>query len=285
MSDTGLGDMLVLCNVSVATLPLEAVIPAAARVGFDAISVLARSHRRAVTRAGLTNADLLALLQGHGLLVTDVEAVGDWLAPTPFAEDSMFHPVYGVEQFLEVAEGLRAETLVATHFGPVAPADQASEAFAGLCDRAADRGVRVALEFPAMATVADVRSAWEIVRGAGRANGGLLVDLWHHRRSDASDDDLLQVPADRIFSVQVCDAAAEPIGLPIEDVAHRRLPGDGDLGVADFLASLDRHGVRCPVGVEVLRRELVEGGAEPAAVRLHDALVDVVTAARRSADG
>ena len=45
-----LGDELMLCNVSVANLPLQQVIPAAAEAGFDSVSVVARAHRRAVER-------------------------------------------------------------------------------------------------------------------------------------------------------------------------------------------------------------------------------------------
>ena len=38
---------LVLCNVCLATVPFKKFVGAAAAAGFDAISVLARAHRRA----------------------------------------------------------------------------------------------------------------------------------------------------------------------------------------------------------------------------------------------
>src|SRR5579859_7516162 len=118
-----LGDELMLCNMSVANLPLQEVIPAAAGAGFDCISVLARAHRRAVERDGLTNTELRGLLADHGIRVQEVEAAGDWLSPVPVAEKPWLDPVYD----------------------------------------------------SAMATVADVRSAWGIVALANRPNGGLLV--------------------------------------------------------------------------------------------------------------
>jgi sugar phosphate isomerase/epimerase len=73
---------------------------------------------------------------------------------------------------------------------------------------------------------------------------------------------------------------ATQAGPPMDDVVHRVLPGQGELGVADLLATLDDRGVRCPVGVEVLRREILEGGAEMATKRLYQALVEVVGDAR-----
>jgi hypothetical protein len=84
------------------------------------------------------------------------------------------------------------------------------------------------------------------------------------------------VPADRILSVQLADGTREPVGPPIEDVLYRSLPGTGDLGVASLLRDLDERGVRCAVGVEVLRREVVADGPAAAAERLYASLQTVV---------
>src|SRR5437879_6052718 len=133
--------MLVLCGVSVASLPLEAVIPAAAAAGFDAISVLDRMHRNAVVHRGLTNDDLRELLADHGIRVTDVEAAGDWLGPAPVAAERWLNPVYSTDELLDAGEALGATTLAAMHFGAPASVEVAAEAFAALCDRAAARGL------------------------------------------------------------------------------------------------------------------------------------------------
>jgi sugar phosphate isomerase/epimerase len=278
-----LGDELLLCNVSVANLPLQDVIPAAAAAGFDCMSVVARAHRRAVQRDGLTDADLRALLADHGVRVQEVEAAGDWLGPPWPAARAWLDPVYDTGRILDLASILGARTVVATHFGEPAPAEVAAAAFAALCDRAGELGLRVALEFPAMGTIADVGTAWDVVRLADRPNGGVLLDVWHHRRSGATDTDLAAVPAERILGVQLSDGAREPVGPPIDDVVHRSLPGTGELGIAPLLRELDERGVRCPVGVEVLRREIVADGAWAAAERLIAPLRAVIAAARGDA--
>src|SRR2546430_644472 len=87
-----LGDDLVLCTGSVAPIPLEDVVPAAAEAGFDGISILARPHSRA-RRAGRTNRELFELIRDNGLFVSEIEAAGDWLGPVPFPAEGMFHPV------------------------------------------------------------------------------------------------------------------------------------------------------------------------------------------------
>ena len=269
---------LVLCNVSVASLPLREVIGAAAAAGFTGISVLGRSRRRAA-RAGVDDLALRALAEAAGVPILDVEAAGDWLGAAPDGP-AWLDAVYGWEDYVDIAAALGATTVVAVHFGPAAPLPRAADAFGRLCDRAAGHGLRVALEFPAWATIGDVASAWAVVRAAGRANGGLVVDNWHHRRGANDDDALRAVPAERIFSVQLSDAAARPVGPPEVDVLQRRLPGRGDLDPAGFLRGLWDRGVDAPVGVEVYDAELVAQGAGPAAITLYDALRRTVEAAR-----
>jgi sugar phosphate isomerase/epimerase len=274
----GLGSRLVLGNVSVASFPLREVVVAASAAGFHGISVLGRARRRAL-REGASDRELQAMIRDHGLELTEVEAAGDWLSPPPSGRPVWMQEVYGWIEYLGIAEALGATTLVATHFGAPAPLARMGESFAHLCDRAADHGLRVALEFPAWATIGDVATAWDVVREADRPNGGVLVDLWHHDRSGRDDDALRRVPGDRILSVQVCDAAASAVGPLIDDVTRRQLPGEGHLDAVEFLRTLDAMAVAAPVTVEVYDAALVAQGVEIATRRLHDALRRVVETA------
>jgi sugar phosphate isomerase/epimerase len=219
------------------------------------------------------------LVDDHGIAVTDVEAVGDWLGPPPDDQPRFLHHVYPLATYLDVAAELGARTVVAVHFGAPAPLDLAAERFAALCDAAATRDLRVALEFPAFATIADVSTAWDVARVADRPNAGILVDLWHHRRGGNDDDALRAVDGSRVYSVQLSDAAADPTGPLLEDVTHRFLPGDGDLGVVDHLRALDDIGVRAPVGVELFDEALLARGPTAAARCLADSLRRVVNEA------
>ena len=179
-----------LCNVSMATVAFADFVEAAASAGFDAISLLGRSHRRATQRDGLSGRTMRRLVDDHGLVVTDLEAVGDWLGPPPDDQPPFLHHVYPTETYLDIAAELGARTVVAVHFGVPAPIDLAAERFAALCDAALTRALRVALEFPAFATIADISTAWEVVRLADRPNAGIVLDLWHHRRGGNDDDAL-----------------------------------------------------------------------------------------------
>ena len=67
------------------------------------------------------------------------------------------------------------------------------DAFGALCDRAGD-DLTVALEFMPYSGVPDLATAWQVVEGAGRANSGLIVDVWHWARAGMTAADLDGVP-------------------------------------------------------------------------------------------
>ena len=195
---------------------------------------------------------------------------------SPEDQPRFLQQVYPTETYLDVAEALGARTVVAVHFGAPAPVDVAVIRFGELCDAAADRSLDVAMEFVAFATIADVASAWDIVRLADRPNGGLLVDTWHHRRSGAGDEALAGVDGTKVLSVQLADGSAEPVGPPIDDVMYRCLPGTGAFGITGLLRLLDDLGTRAPIGIEVFDQALIDAGARAAARQLGDSLRQAV---------
>jgi sugar phosphate isomerase/epimerase len=101
-----------------------------------------------------------------------------------------------------------------------------------------------------------LKVAWDIVRQAGRANGGILFDTWHFFRGDPDMELLRTIPGDRIFAVQVNDADAEPCGTVWEDTFRRRLPGEGSFDVAAVMAVLAQIGGLSWVGPEVIHPEM-----------------------------
>jgi sugar phosphate isomerase/epimerase len=155
-----------------------------------------------------------------------------------------------------ICEELGVELVTALAlFVPPVEADAGAEHFAAACDHAAEHGVRLQLEFIPGTGIADIGLAWEIVEKAGRGNGGLLVDSWHFFRSDPDYELLSSIPGERIFAVQIEDAPARPAeNLAWESLHGRLVPGDGDLDLARFMATVpagDRF-----VGPEVFSDEL-----------------------------
>jgi sugar phosphate isomerase/epimerase len=139
-----------------------------------------------------------------------------------------------------------------------------------------------AIEFlPEMSNIPDAATAMQIVTAAGRANGGICLDCWHHFRG-ANDDDMLRaIPAERIFTVQVDDGPRQRVDPDYytDCTRHRNVPGDGEFELAGFLRLVDEIGVRLPLSVEVMSADLEPLPAGQIARRLAEATRAVMTAA------
>jgi sugar phosphate isomerase/epimerase len=258
----GPGD-LVLCS---GTLAREASfrerVDAAVAGGFSALSLWGRDYSRA-RREGLDDADIRALLADHGLAVAELDLAWWWLPgasdvhiPAAFDSEELF--AFDEAQLFAVAEAVGARSLNAIDvFGGDWTVDDAAACFARLCDRAAEYGLLVHIEFLPWSRIPNVAAAWEIVGLADRPNGGLLVDAWHFFRSGAEPASLGAVPGDRVLGVQLDDApiAPEP-DLVAASLHDRLLPGAGGLDLSGLLRTLREIGAVAPIGVEVFSDEL-----------------------------
>jgi sugar phosphate isomerase/epimerase len=226
-------DDLVLSGPTVNHPPLEEHAALAAAAGFTAISCWTRTYLEARAR-GRSDHDLRSLIADHGLQVADV----DCIAPVAGRGDDG-EPFYGAreEDVLRAASGLGARSVnVVLRHDDEWSVEWAAAEFARVCDRAARDGLLVHLEPVPFMKVKSMPAAWQIVHLADRPNGGLQIDAWHHFRGPARDDDLHEIPRDRIFAEQLCDAPSEAVGKPFVETQHHRLvPGEGALDLAGML--------------------------------------------------
>ena len=254
-------------------------VAAAGAAGFAGIGVLADDFD-ACRAGGLSVADMRAILDDHGVRVVELEFLHGWArddAPGGWArqlEDRLF----------AVGDALGARHLNVGDVAPsgdLPPLDLVAERFAGLCDRAAGHGLRVAIEFLPWTDIPDAATAWEIARRAGRRNGGLLVDAWHYFRGGVTEADLRAVPPDRIVAVQLDDADAPSGATMWEETLRRRLPGEGTFDLVGLVRLLDDMGVRAPTSVEIISPAHHALPVDEAARRAHDATRAVLRRARR----
>jgi sugar phosphate isomerase/epimerase len=177
-----------------------------------------------------------------------------------------------LEEFVDVASllGARSITVIETQGGPATP-----DAFAAVCDRAGDAGLLAHLEYFPTSGVSDSTTAAEIVVAAGRDNGGVLCDLWHHVRGpDAGAHRFGDAP---VLCVQVGDVAAMPEADLRHEMLHGRvLPGRGAADVPALLRALRDAGCTAPMEVEVYSDDLAARDPVDAARLAHAALVDVL---------
>ncbi|SNQ46850.1 Xylose isomerase [Frankia canadensis] len=244
--------------------PLREQVAAAAAAGFDGLTIWPNVWRHARQRDGMSLAAMRDLFQEHGLTLEAVEWTADWVPPVADLTGGMIPPAAFRAEVFEVASALGATTVVAAHApGGEADPDRDAASFAHLCDEAAGHGLRVALEFVPFTGLPDLPAATTLLAAAGRANAGLVVDVWHLARSGGTAVDLRGLDPASVLLVQLADGPTRAADdLAREAASARLLPGDGELDVAGCLAVLAELGVRAPTGPEV---HLAEWRGLPAA--------------------
>jgi sugar phosphate isomerase/epimerase len=221
------GREIALAHLTVLDATPAELVEIAAAAGFDAVTL----------RPG--DAPVGPEVRDRGVRVLDVEYVRlraetDVAAARPLFE---IGAELGARHVLAVGEEPDENRMVAC--------------FAALCAEAEPYGLVPVLEFMPFTAVRTVAQADRIVAAAGA--GGVLVDPLHLRRSGGSPDEVAALAAahpERYPYAQLCDAPlARPRGsLLVEAVRARRLPGAGELPLAEVLAALPP-GV--PLSVEV----------------------------------
>jgi sugar phosphate isomerase/epimerase len=249
-------ERLVLSHFTLAPAhPIEDRIAAAGAAGYAGIGLFAGQYRQLLAD-GWSPGRLHQLLDDAGISVMEAEALSGWGARHPSDHYLDF------ERFLwEMVDEFDVPYVQA--IGPVdlgvdGSFDDAAARFGELCDRAAAHGATVGLEFLPFTNIVDAADALAIVETAGRPNGGVCVDIWHHTRG-ANDLDLIaRIPPELIVGVQMSDGPVAPSSAGDDDydykddcLRHRVPPGDGTFAVDDLVTLLLDMGVDRPWDLEV----------------------------------
>ena len=270
-----LGD-LYLCASMVEPAPWAERLAAARDAGYRGIGIRP-THYKAARRSGLSDADLKAMLDDHGLELIEIGFVADWWETGEKAERAQAFE----RSLYAIADALGGRHVMMISGPTTAGYDALAERFAGVCDRAASHGLRVALETLPWTEVPDVGTAWEIISRAGRANGGPAYDTWHLRRGGTTEQMIRAVPASQVVTIQINDGHHGVVESELDDTFRRRvLPGEGEFDIVGFVRLVESLGVTAPVGVEVLNDDLRALTTAEAARLGLDATRKVLAAAR-----
>lgn len=228
-----------------ADLDLIDRVQAAAATGFCRLALSSRRLSSWLS-AGHELAQLLDLLAESHVVVDQLEALVPLRTEPDPQESDMFAQA--------VALGLTQLVAVGPMDGTPA---EAGLRFRALCDRAADHGLSVSLEFMPWTTLKDLPVAAEVVEVAGRPNGGLCLDPWHLYSTGQSPADV-EPYWSAVTVLQLNDGLvqAERKDLFTECTTLRRVPGEGDFALHELL---EIAGLRCPdvqIAVEVINTEL-----------------------------
>ncbi|HET8531440.1 MAG TPA: TIM barrel protein [Methylomirabilota bacterium] len=222
-------------------------------------------------RAGPVLHDTLARMAATGVSVLDTE----------FLRFEPDRPVGVPEGFLEVSARLGARNVLVMSAEP----DEARtvERFGDLCDRAAQYGLHVCLEFAVYTGVRTLADAARMVAASKRANASVLVDALHFSRSGGLPSHVRQVDPALFRYAQICDAgpdmpaSTDTPALIREARTGRLLPGEGVLPLAELVAALPPD---LPLAIEAPCRSTAELPAVERARRAYRALSALVGGSR-----
>jgi sugar phosphate isomerase/epimerase len=235
-----------------AAVPVLEKAAAAARAGFEGISVYAREYE----------AGLAQRLRDLGLRVAEVDGATAWMP---------HQPGIAVERAVEIAAELQARSITVLETTGEAPDSAlAADHFARVCELAAPAGVDVDIEPFAWSGLATLAAAAQIVRLAARPNGGIMLDSWHLLRGPDRGE-LGSAYLDLVHGLQLSDPAPEserrPVGLREECMSDRRPPGAWSARIVRALPGV-------PIEIEVFN---LPGTPDEVAAAAYRALAAVVT--------
>lgn len=244
--NASLADRMVLSHFTLDRMhPLEDRIRLAAENGFGSIGLFVGNFLQ-LESEGWTTSRIGELLDRHDVKLSEIEVI------TGLGRDGQGGDRAAVweDAAWRVADAFGCRYLQV--IGPAGERESAARAFGSLCDRAADHGLVVGLEFVPFTDIVTAGDSWRIVEDAGRSNGGICVDVWHVERGSRDLEELARVPGELITGVQVNDGTVEPAhpDYYTDCLAHRLAPGDGEMRVAEILDIVRASGADVPWSVE-----------------------------------
>lgn len=143
-----------------------------------------------------------------------------------------------------------------------------------LAERAAQRGLRIALEALAWGSaVKRYSQVWDIVQRADHPHLGLALDSFHTLALRDDFRPIKDIPGERIFYMQLADAPWVNTDPLTHSRHYRCFPGQGEMDIAGFVGAVLDAGYAGPMSLEIFSDEC---RAAPARANAADAMRSLV---------
>jgi 4-hydroxyphenylpyruvate dioxygenase len=223
-------------------------LEACASVGFDGVEIM---EGDLLTFEG-SPADVRTICDDLGLTIEIYQPFRDFEAmPDPQRSRNLDR----AERKFDVMQALGTDLVLVCSNTQAATIDDDSRAAADLremAERAARRGLRVGYEALSWARhVTRWEHAWRIVQQAAHPALGLIVDSFHTLGLGDDPSGIAEVPAEKLFFVQMADAPRLSMDVLSWSRHFRNFPGQGDLDVTAFLRAVLDSGYAGPLSLEV----------------------------------
>jgi 4-hydroxyphenylpyruvate dioxygenase len=258
---------------------LEEKLNAAAAAGFDAVEIFEAD----LIGSRLCPGDIRELVEGLGLEVAMYQPFRDFEGVAP---DALEGNLRRARHKFQVMEELGTDLLLVcsnvsadTSDDPELAASQLSR----LADEAQARGIRIAYEALAWGThVNDYLAAWRIVEIADHPALGTCLDSFHILSRGSDPSRIREIPADRIFFLQLADAPVMAMDILQWSRHYRCFPGQGGFDLPDFMEHVLAAGYTGPLSLEVFNDHFRQADPYRIAVDGHRSLLALEEAAEIS---
>ncbi|MFD7919380.1 TIM barrel protein [Streptomyces sp. NPDC059740] len=227
---------------------LEEKLTAIARAGFDGVEIFESD----LVNCALGPEEIGARVRDLGLTVDLYQPFRDFEG---VPDDLFARNLRRAERKFDVMERLGAPTmLVCSSVHPAAVDDDARAAaqLRTLAERAHARGLRVAYEALAWGRhVNDYRHSAALVAAADHPHLGVCLDSFHILSRSTDLAHIREIPAEKLFFVQLADAPRLAMDVLSWSRHHRCFPGQGDFDLTGFTGHVLAAGYRGPLSLEV----------------------------------
>ncbi len=257
-------------------------LTAIAKAGFDGIEIFEQDF----ISYDLRPAEVRKMVADQGLEITLFQPFRDFegLPDGPLRQRAFSRARHKFDLMCELGTDLML-ICSSVHPAGLGGVDRCADDFHELGDIAGTYGLRVGYEALAWGRfINDHRDAWEVVRRAGHANVGLILDSFHTLGRKLDPDSIRTIPGDKIFFVQLADAPAIEMDLLYWSRHFRNMPGEGDLDLAGFMDALYATGYDGPLSLEIFNDEFRRGDAEMVARDGYRSLICLMDDLRRRSD-
>lgn len=242
---------------------LEEKLAAAARAGFDGVELFEPD----LIGSPLSPREIRSCAAGHGLSIDLYQPFRDFEA---VSQEQLGRNLRRAEAKFALMGELGVSMLLVCSNVSVdaidddALAAQQLHALAGLAD---EHGIAVAYEALAWGRhVNEYDRAWRIVRDADHPGLGVCLDSFHILSRGTSLDAIADIPADKLFFLQLADAPHLVMDVLQWSRHYRCFPGQGGFDLSDFTARVLDAGYAGPLSLEVFNDVFRQADPERMAV-------------------
>jgi 3-dehydroshikimate dehydratase len=227
---------------------LDEKLAAAAEAGFDGVELFEPD----LVDSRLAPAEIRVRCAELGLRIEAYQPIRDLDSTDPARAEANLRRA---DRTFDLIEDLGADTvLMCSSVAPDAVTDDGLLAaqLHALAGRAGERGLRIAYE--ALARARHVRTyphSWDVVRRADHPALGLCLDSFHILSSGSDPAAIADIPAEKLFFLQLADAPTQAADVLRWSRHHRLFPGQGTYDLPDFVRTVLAAGYRGPLSAEV----------------------------------